>query len=244
MKSIQAAIVVFLAYGFSCGQTLILNTNGDTTDTILVTIFSDYPELIPIVNDYKLYEYKKYEPPSSYFVKPDCNSALNWLADLKSKMPDDTLGDYVKVWETTPKTKYILVNSKQGGQELIVLKPDTIEWLYGENYEVSTFLTPSGVYIWSLIFEKNGDITDLGYGLSSYARNPDTSSTSLTKYISIKRNIYSVSSQKYWEKTGILRYEYEFKSYRDYLKHKPFFMYEYNKNGNEIKRKQLYDNEN
>jgi hypothetical protein len=235
MKSIPAATLVLFAYCFSCGQTLILNNHGDTTDTILVTIFSDYPELLPVVNNYRLYEYSEFNPFPPDYIKPEYKSVLDWLKSLKPKNSRDTFGTYVKVWEINPQNTYVLTNGDHSEQKFVVIKPDTVEWLYGANHGIWSTITPSGVYIWSRIFEKNGDIADLGYSSMTYIKNPDTLSLSVTKFIRSKRYVKSITIRKYWKNKN-MHYEYEFDNLKDFKRHKPSSIYEYDKDGNEIRR--------
>jgi len=238
----KCIIIAFLAaifiYTASFGHTRILEPVGDTIDTIFVTIFSDYPELLPVVNNYRLYEYSEFNPFPPDYIKPEYKSVLDWLKVLKPKNSQDTFGTYVKVWELNSQNKYALTNGNHGEQKFVAIKPDTVEWLYGSAYNVWDMVTPSGVYIWSLVFEKNGDITSLGYGSLTYIKNPDTSSLSLTKFIRSKRHVISITSRKYWKNKNI-RFECEYDNLRDFKNHKPSSIYEYDKDGNEIKREFL-----
>jgi hypothetical protein len=242
MKSIPAAMVVLFAYCISFGQTFILEPHGDTTDTIFVTIFSNYPELLPVVNNYRLYEYSEFNPFPPDYIKSEYKSVLDWLKSIKPKDSQDTSGTYVKVWELNPKNKYALTNGDNNEQKFVVIKPDTVEWLYAANYNIWDMITPSGVYIWSRVFEKNGDITDLGYSSMTYTRNPDTSSISLTRYVRSNRYIRLITSRKYWKNKNI-HHEYKYDNLKDFKSHKPSRIYEYDKDGNEIKR-EFPNNEN
>jgi hypothetical protein len=239
MRSTRIVTILAISiYSYSSGQPIITPEG----DTVLVNIFTEYPELMPIVNNFKLFEYDEFNPFRSESSKPDYNKVNEWLNALKPKYSEDTSKAFVKVWESKPDIKYILTESNKGDQKFIAIKSDTIEWLYASNLNVRIMLTPSGVYIWSLVFEKNGDITDFGYNSPIYSRNPDSSSLSLTKYIRSTRHMCGITRRRYWKQTGMLHYEYEYKNINEYKANKPYFKYEYDKAGNEIKRKQLDDN--